>query len=901
MHRRETAGNHNHMQDRKRERSASLAQCLIALIGVIVPRRFRARFRQEWEAELEYREELLARWDRLDWRNKLELLWRSLGAFWDALWLQPRRLEDEMFQDLRYGTRMLLKNPGFTLIAVLTLALGIGANTAIFSIVNTLLLRPLPYRDPQNLMSVWENNATRNQWQFPVSVPNFQDWRRENRVFADLAVFSDLDLHIALPEGTERIYAGEATANLLTVLGVQPALGRNFQADEEARGDRVILLSHGLWQRMFGGDAEIVGKSITVNNQGYTVIGVLPPGFPLAYSTQVPQAWILLNPRGTINGQLVHQRGNRLNRVVGRLRSGVTPARANEEMNALARRLGEQYPDTNSGYGVTIIPFHEHLVGNVRSALLVLLGAVGFVLLVACVNIANLLLARATARRREIAIRAALGAGRGRVIRQLLTESVLLGLLGGAFGVLLGTWGTDLLISLAPPETPRLAEVSPDGRVLGFTFLLSLATGVLFGLAPALQASKLDLNEALKEGARDGGARNRMRNLLVVAEVALSLILLAGAGLLLRSFTGLTAVNPGFDPRNVLTQYVGLPEYRYAERAQQAAFYEQLLERVQQLPGVEAAGAIFPMVLTDRVSNRFTIEGRAPASPNERLNAYFRSVSSDYFRAMGIGLIEGRSFSRNDSAQSAPVVIINETMARRFWPNESPLGKRININVRFHSGQDVPREIIGVVADVRHAGLDLTAGPEMYTSHLQIPWPWMHLVLRTKVDPASVAPAVTAELRMLDKSVPAPIARTLEERLSDSLAARRFNLLLLGGFAALAVVLSGLGIYSVMAYAVTQRSREIGIRLALGARPLDVLKLVVGQGMALGLIGAGLGLAGAFALTRLMKTLLFGVTPTDLWTFVAAPVLLLSVTLLACYLPARRAVRIDPLLALRHE
>lgn len=806
-----------------------------------------------------------------------------------------------MFQDLRFGLRMLLKNPGFTLIAALTLALGIGANTAIFSIVNSVLLRPLPYRDPHNLMTVWESYAGRNQGQILVSVPNFRDWRRENYVFADLAAFSDLDLDIAGPEGTERIYTGEATANLLPVLGAQPALGRNFQAGEEARGERLILLSHGLWQRMFGGDAGIAGKRIIANNQSYTVIGVLPAGFPLAYRTEVPQAWVLLNPHGTMNGQPIHQRGTRLIRVVGRLRNGVTPAQASEAMNTLARRLGEQYPDTNSGYGVTIIPFHEHLVGNVRRALLVLLCAVVFVLLVACVNIANLLLARATARRREIAIRAALGAGRGRVIRQLLTESVLLGLLGGALGVLLGIWGTELLISLAPAETPRLAEVSLDGRVLGFTFLLSLATGVVFGLAPALQASKLNLNEALKEGGRNSGAHNRTRNLLVVAEVALSLVLLAGAGLLLRSFTGLMAVNPGFDPHNVLTQYVGLPEYRYAEREQQAAFYEQLMERVQRLPGVEAAGAIFPLVLTDRVSNRFTIEGRAPASPTERLGAYFRSVSSDYFRAMGIRLIEGRGFSRNDGAQSAPVVIINETMARRFWPNESPLGKRITVNVRFHSGQDAPREIVGVVADVRHIGLDAPAGPEMYTSHLQVPWPWMSLVVRTKVDPASVSPAVTAELRALDKSVPAPAARTLEDMLSDSLAARRFNLLLLGSFSTLALVLAWLGIYSVMAYAVTQRNREIGIRLALGARALDVMKLVVGQGMALGLIGAGLGLAGAFALTRLMKTLLFGVNPADPWTFVVTPVLLLFVALLACYLPARRAARIDPLLALRCE
>ncbi|HZF37533.1 MAG TPA: ABC transporter permease, partial [Blastocatellia bacterium] len=672
--------------------------------------------------------------------------------------------------------------------------------------------------------------------------------------------------------------------------------------DEESQGERRILLSHGLWQRMFGGDPGIVGKNITGNNQSYTVIGVLPAGFSLAYRTRVPQAWVLLNSRASMNGRPLHERGARLIRVVGRLRSDVTIARASEAMNAISRRLGEQYPDTNSGYGVTIIPFHEHLVGNVRRPLLVLLGAVGFVLLVACVNVANMLLARAAARRREIAIRAALGAGRGRVIRQLLTESALLGLSGGAMGSLLGVWGAESLISLAPGEIPRLAEISLDGRVLGFTFLLSLATGVVFGLAPALQASKLDLSAAIKDGGRNGdSARNRTRSLLVVAEVALSLVLLVGAGLLVRSFTGLMDVNPGFDPRNVLTMYVGLPEYRYAERERQSVFYEQLLERVRRLPGVEAAGAIFPLVLTDRVSNRFTIEGRAPASPNERLAAYYRSVNSDYFRAMRIRLVEGRSFTESDAPRSAPVVIINETMARQFWPHESPLGKRITINVRFHTGQDIPREIVGVVSDVRSAGLDTPSGPEMYTSYLQVPWPWMSLVVRTTVDPASVAPAMLSELRALDKSVPAPAARALEDMLSDSLAARRFNMLLLGGFAALAVALAGMGIYSVMAYSVTQRRREIGVRLALGARPGAVFRLVISQGMTMAMAGVALGLGASFALTRYLVSLLHGVKPTDPLTFGGVTVLLLGVALLACWVPARRATKLDPMIVLRAD
>jgi putative ABC transport system permease protein len=462
--------------------------------------------------------------------------------------------------------------------------------------------------------------------------------------------------------------------------------------------------------------------------------------------------------------------------------------------------------------------------------------------------------------------------------------------------------GAKSLISLAPGEIPRLAEISLDGRVLGFTVLLSLATGIVFGLVPALQGSKLDLSAALKDGGRNGeGARNRTGSLLAAAEVALSLVLLVGAGLLIRSFTRLTDVNPGFDPRNLLTMYVGLPQYQYPERERQSAFYEQLLERVRRLPGVEAAGTIFPLVLTGRVGNQFTIEGHATASPNERLSAYYRSVSSDYFRAMGIRLIEGRSVTESDGSRSAPVVIINETMARQFWPHESPLGKRININVRYHTGQDIPREIVGVVADVRSEGLDTASGPEMYTSHLQVPWPWMHLVLRTKVDPASMAPALTAELRALDKSVPAPAARTMEQRLSDSLAARRFNMLLLGGFAALGVVLAGMGIYSVMAYSVTQRRREIGVRLALGARPGAVFRLVISQGMTMAMAGVALGLGASFALTRYLASLLHGVEPTDPLTFGGVAALLLGVALLACWIPARRATKLDPMIVLRAD
>jgi putative ABC transport system permease protein len=705
-----------------------------------------------------------------------------------------------------------------------------------------------------------------------------------------------------LPAGTERIYAGEATANLLPLLGVQPVLGRNFTAEEEVRGERLLLLSYGLWQRMFGGDPGIIGRTITGGNQNFTVIGILPANFQLVYRTRTPQLWRLMNPRAGMNSQLFHRRDSRLYRVLGRLKAGVTLAQAQDAMNEIARRLAEQYPDTNTGYGATIMPFHEHLVGNARRPLLILLGAVGFVLLVACANVANLLLARASARRREMAIRAALGAGRARVIRQLLTESVLLGLLGGALGLMIGFWGTGLLTSLAPVEIPRLAEITLDGRVLGFTLLLSLLTGVIFGIAPAWQVSKLDLNDALKEGGRAGSlARNRTHSLLVITEVALSLVLLAGSGLLIRSFAGLLAVNPGFDPRNVLTLYVGLPGYRYTEGGQQAAFYQQLLERVERLPGVTATGVIFPLVLTDRVANRFTIEGHQPASPNEQLMADFRSISPDYFRAMGIPLLQGRPFTASDGAQSAPVVIINETMARQYWPNESPLGKRITINVRFHSGQDVSREIVGVVANVKHERLDAAPVPEMYTSYLQVPWPWMSLIVRTSVNPTNVAPAITNELRALDKSVPVSTARTLEQMLSRSVATQRFNVLLLSLFATLALALAGLGIYSVMAYSVAQRRPEIGIRLALGARGIDVSKLVVRQGMTLALIGMAVGLIAASALTRVMKNLLFEVSAADPLTFISVTLLLGLIALIACYLPARRATRVDPLIALRHE
>ncbi|HEV2915216.1 MAG TPA: ABC transporter permease [Pyrinomonadaceae bacterium] len=808
-----------------------------------------------------------------------------------------------LWQDLRYGLRTLSKTPGFTLAAVLALSLGIGANSAIFSVANAVLLRPLPYHEPERLVMIYGNLFKPGLDEIGASPPEVKDYREQAHVFERLACYTEGGFNLSGEGEPERISGAFVSADLFPVLGVGPFVGRTFNVEEDQPGsDQVVVLSHKLWQRRFNADPGVVGKSIGINGKSLTVIGVMPAGF------QFPDSEIEIWKPLALDAEdwSENSRGSHYLNVIARLKPGVTQAQAQTEVQNIAERIRQQHSENyDNGFGAKIVSRHEQVVGQIRPVLLILLGAVGFVLLIACANVANLLFARAATREREMAIRTALGAGRGRIIRQLLTESLLLAVAGGALGLLLALWGVDLLVALAPNDIPRLGEVGLDLRVLGFTVMVSLVTGVLFGLAPALRLSKPDLQESLKDGARGAGEgfrRQRMRNLLVVSEVALSLVLLIGAGLMIRSFIQVQKISPGFNPERVLTMRLSLPQSKYAEPQQQRAFFRQLVGRVEALPGVESVGAVnfLPLSKTGNMWS-FAIEGRGNAvGPN--LN--FRMISPDYFRTIGIPLKRGRQLTEQDREGAPPVAVINETMARTFFPGEDPIGKRLKL--ASESSPFPWLSIVGVVGDVRHYGLDEEAKPELYVSYLQPLLPnfnvsSLFLAVRTGAEPAGLTAAVRKEVAALDKDQPIADIKTMEARLSDSVAPRRFNMLLLGIFAALALALSIVGIYGVMSYAVTQRTHEIGVRMALGAQTRDVLRLVVGQGMILALAGVALGLVGAFALTRVMTSLLFGVSPSDPTTFALVAIVLAAVALVACLIPARRATRIDPMEALRYE
>jgi putative ABC transport system permease protein len=871
---------------------------LIRFIGVIVPRRFRARFRQEWEAELEYREELLARWDRLDWRNKLELLWRSLGAFWDALWLQRQRLEEDMFQDLRFGLRMLLKNPGFTLVAVLTLALGIGANTAIFSVVNALILRPLPYPDSEQLVWVEEVSKKTNDSQ-PAWGAHFLDWQENSQTLESIAAQDGGARTLTGVGEPERVEVGQISASFLPLFGVQPLPGgRNISAAEDRPGgERVAILSYELWQRRYNGDQDIVGRSVTLNDANFTVIGVAPENFRYFQNFDV---WLplALDPVAQLAGDARYY-----GTTVARLKPGVSIEQAQAEMDALSQRYEMTRPEGKSRIEsrTRLVPLQEYLLGERRRPLLVLLGAVGLVLLIACANVANLLLARAGAREKELAIRGALGAGRLRLARQLLTECLLLATAGSAAGLLLASWITGLIGSLnstnALGEIGRVTATTIDLRVLGFTLLITLATGLLFGLLPALRLSRTDLNVSLKEGGRGGGLHGRgLRNALMVSEVALAIVLLIGAGLLIRSFVKLLDVDPGYRAENLLTAKISLPP-RYRDNSQRAQFYERILQRLAALPGVASVGATSHLPLTGyNMGATLRVEGRAPQPGEREPSAPVARVNPDYFRTMGISLRAGRLINDGDTQESPSVALLSETLARRLFPNGDPLGKRLSV-------AGLGATVIGVVNDIRYMGLDGDIEQAVYLSYRQLPRSGMSLVLRGAVEPSSLAPALRNAVREIDPALPIYDVMTMNERLSlsNSVAERRFNMLLLGGFAALALLLAGLGVYGVISYVVTQRTREIGIRMALGAQSADVARLFIKQGMALVMLGVALGLVGAFALTRVMRSLLFNVSANDPMTFVCVALLLSLIALAACYLPARRAARIDPLASLRRE
>ena len=801
--------------------------------------------------------------------------------------------------DLRYGARMLRKKPGFTLIAMMTLALGIGVNSAIFSVVNSVLLRPLPFDGAERLVRVYVTVPSRGITNNPASWLNFADWRAQNSVFEAIAGYSGASATFTGGDAPEQIEGAVASGDLFAVLNARPLEGRVFSLADEEQGNRnIVVISHGLWKRSFSGDPTIIGRQVTLDATSFTVIGVMPPGFRFPLDQSKTDYWVPLNPKSPTN----QERGANYLDVAARLKPGVSIETARAEMTTIAGRLEQEYNDKNAGRGLNLVSMHEALVGDVRRALLVLLAAVGFVLLIACANVANLQLSRAASRGREMAIRTALGAGRGRIVRQLLTESLLIAVGGGAIGLLLAAWTVDLLVAAMPLDIPRAGGIGLDARALAFTAVVTLLTGFVFGLAPALQSSKSDLTESLKEGGRgssEGARRNRTRSLLVVIEVALSLVLMIGAGLLLKSFRHLLDVHPGFNPNGVLTAAMALPNGKYADDARQAAFFQQVLSRVSTLQGVQAAGVVDPLPLGGAVAmNAFSVEGRAPLQPGERLATNSRVISGDYLKAMGIPLLGGRALSERDNADAPRVMLINEFFARRYFPDEDAVGKRIRLTI----APAFVAEVVGVVGDVKHRGLNRDAGPEAYVSYLQVPNSMMTLIVRAvSGDPANMTAAIRQAVEQVDKEQPIYDVKPMTAWLQASVARQRFNMLLLAVFAGVALLLAAIGVYGVINYSVTQRTQELGIRVALGAQPRDVLKLIVGKGLALTLAGVVFGVAGAFALTRLMEGLLFGVTATDPLTFALVAVLLTGVALAASFIPARRAMKVDPMVALRYE
>jgi putative ABC transport system permease protein len=811
---------------------------------------------------------------------------------------------DTFLRDLRYAVRMLLKRPGFTAVAVLTLALGIGANTAIFSVVNAVLLRPLPYKEPARLVQFWETNPLKGWTEATVAPANFLDWQSRSESFDLMAAYfgsqtrdaGSSNFYLTGAGEPERLQGLGVTGEFFSVLGVEPMYGRGFRPEETWQGnDMVVVLSYGLWQRRFGGDPEIVGQTISLNGRNQTVIGIMPERF--YFPDKEIELW---SPLGMTREQMTSLRRPHFLRAIGRLKPGVTIEQARSEMTAIASELEKQYPDTNIEMGVGLGSLQEWYVEKTRPALLILLAAVAFVLLIACVNVANLMLARAATRSKEIAIRTALGAGRMRIIRQLLTESLLLSLAGGALGLLLAVWARDLLLAFSPGTIYRFDEINLDLRAVAFTFAVTLLTAVIFGLLPALQISKPDLTTTLKEGQKGAGGSGGVgaRRLLVISEIALSLVLVIGAGLMIKSFLRLQQVDPGIDPNNILTFRIALPGIRYSEGDQYLHFFRQLDERLRTLPGVEEVGGSTRIALKNyNWTGDLTVEGRDPE--NYYREVRHKEVTPSYFRTMRIPFMAGREYTEADNTNSTPVIVVNQALADQYFPGENPLGRRVKFT---KPTIDSPwQTIIGVVKGEKQDGLDAEIKPEIYQSYLQRPLPQMTFVVRTANNPESLVGAVRAQIRELDKDLPAFDIETMQAILNETLAPKRFTMLLLVIFASLALLLSAVGIYGVMSYSVTERTHEIGIRMALGAAKRDVLKLVVGQAAVLALIGIGIGLAASLLLTRLMASLLFGVSATDPITFLVVSAVLTAVALIASYIPARRAMRVDPMIALRYE
>jgi len=805
------------------------------------------------------------------------------------------------WQDLRYGARMLVKHPAVTLVAVIALTLGIGANTAIFTVVNAVLLRSMPYADGERLALVWEKRPANAQ--NVINLGNFFDWKDQNKVFADMAAFFDLNVNLTSDGEPEEVAGQIATTNLFSVLGVNAIQGRTFTPDDGKPGQPdVIVISYDLWQRRFGADPKIIDHQITLNNETSTIIGVLPAevGWHVQKGSMIKKAPEIWSP-WQVSDKL-RQRQGRFARAVARLKPGVTLAQAQNEMNMIGARLEQQYPEFNANSGVTVVPLRTQLTGEIRKPLLILLGAVGFVLLIACANVANLLLARAASRRREIALRAGLGASRWRIARQLLTESVLLSAVGGAFGLLLAWWGTKALIALSPSGLMDLRHVAVNLPVLGFTFALALVTGIIFGLVPAFEAAHFDLNESLKEGGKNigGGARShRLRNLFVVTQVALALVLLVGAGLLMKSFNRLQSVEPGFDPDNILTMQLNLPGRKYDVDPKVLSFYKRAIEQLQAVPGVEAVGMINYLPFNGPHSGTdVQIEGQPKLPPGQELSTGICVADANFFQAMRIPLKRGRLFTEQEMTEMRHVVVVNETFVRKNLPGQDPIGKRVTIDMK---DENVPTEIIGVVGDNKHMGLDTEVEPMAYWPHPELTYSSMTFAIRTRGEPTNIAAAARNVIRGLDPEQPVGEISTMNQLMAKSIARSRFNATLLAVFSLVALVMAAVGIYGVISYSVQLRTHEIGVRMALGAQQADVLKLVVRQGITLGLIGVAAGLAASFGLTRLIASLLFEVTATDKTTFGLVGAGLFLITLIACYIPARRATKVDPLVALRYE
>ncbi|HJP93181.1 MAG TPA: ABC transporter permease [Pyrinomonadaceae bacterium] len=800
--------------------------------------------------------------------------------------------------DIRYAVRSLLKRPGFTLIAVVTLALGIGANTAIFSAINALLLKPLPFPELDRVVAIWDKMPSRGVVHNEVAMANYLDWQQQNKSFEQLAIYRWWSANLTGIDTPERVQGFLVSPNFLDAIGIKPIMGRNFYPEENQPGkNAVAILTYGLWQRRFGGDPNIVNKTITINSIARTVVGVMPERFSFPTGGEV-YAPLVMTP------ELMKSRGNHAYYVIGRLKPGTTIQSAQAEIANITARLEQQYPETNTGWGATVYPIVADTVREYDTALWVMMGAVGFVLLIACANVANLMLARASGRQREIALRAALGASRWRIVRQLLTESVIVALIGGALGILVGFWSIDALRVSNPADVATFApgwyQLGINFTVLAFTLGISLLSGIVFGLAPALQVSKPNLNNALKEGSRQtSGSSHWLRSGLVVVEVAISLVLLVGAGLLARSFVSLLRTNPGFNPDHILTMNIVLSGAKYKEEAQSAAFFNDLVQRVKAQPGVESAALVNYLPLSgSNSSDAYLIEGMPKPAPGEENEGRYRVCTPDYFRTMQIPIIEGRGFTEQDKAGAPPVVIVNEMLARKHWPGESAIGKRI----RFYGPPERAAwmEIVGVVKDVKHL-LNLPVTPEYYLPHAQDSWDAMVLVARTSVEPSSLAGVLRQQVWSIDKDQPVFDVKTMQEVRSESVALYSFSSVMLAIFAGVALLLASIGIYGVMAFAVTQRTQEIGIRMALGARAADVLKLVVKHGMKLALLGTVLGLVVSWAVTRFIDKLLVGVQPTDLLTFSVVSAFLLAAAFIACYVPARRATKVDPLKALRYE